>query len=457
MNLTKEQNNAIWSILHSNKKQHFINGAAGVGKSFTTLSLIDQAQKMGKTVITTATSHAARANLKTKNHTEFNDGLKDFHPVTIQSLLAILPGTQNLAVKSKDDMNLSTSIKKNVTIDECADILIIDEVSMMGMSMYKRLMYNQENFGKIVYIGDMNQLPPVLDETVNWGEIAEVHKLTKVLRTENEEITRLANAFLNGEDPDISHLEVGADHFKNNDETSKIILAFKNKRVDKYITEIDVNDEIYRAGVPCIAHQTVKYGLVGDGDIDVLFNGEPFNLGNETKYNYDEVQDYVESLGAEGIFLRNPKNAKWSELFQGVKLFKIESQPDLPFVYLFDGTKEEYLDREWYFTKAFIDVRDRLFKKYNVPVPKKPSMVSTMAQKHFTYNEMIEFREVWGQWISFGKTVLYARPAIASTVHKFQGLGVNEVYINPKGMDGRMLYTAITRARNKVYFIKKDG
>lgn len=454
MNPTIKQQSVIDDILNSDKQEHFIQGGAGVGKSLTTLALIDQAQKANLCVITTATSHAARANLKTKNHTEYEDRLVNFHPITIQSLLKILPGTQNIAVQSKDDMNLVTVIEKKVEIESRADILIIDEVSMMGKTSYNRLKFNKSNFRKIIYIGDMNQLPPVLDEQVNWEKIATVHKLTEVLRTSNEEITYLANEFLKGNDPDVSHLTVNIDHFKSNSESSKVILAFKNKKVDKYIDIVGPGE--YKVGVPCVSHQTVKYGLVGGGNVDILFNGEPFVLGDPTYYNYDEVQEFAASLEAEGVYLRNPKNSKWKELFESVKLFKIESQPDLPFVYLFDGTKEEYIDREWYFTKIFMDIRDELFKKYKVAIPRKPALVIAQAQKHFDNEEMQRLRGAWSQWLNFTKTILYARPAIASTVHKFQGLGVNEVYINPKGMTPKMLYTAITRARNNVYFIKGD-
>jgi hypothetical protein len=450
MELTTEQNNLINTILNSDKREHFIQGPGGVGKSFTTLSLILRARQRGLSVLTTATSHAARANLVTKNVTEFESQLKNFIPRTIQSVLGVTPGAQNIAARNKDDMTLKTSIKRKVEIKDTADILIIDECSMMGMSMYKRLQYNRSHFKRIVYVGDMNQLPPVLDEVIDWFKVADVHPLTKVLRTDNTNITYLANEFLNNREPNIENLTVNMDHFKNNLDSNKIILAYKNKKVDGYIHENNVS---YAEGVPCISHNTIKYGVQDGDDIDILFNGEPFILGRETRYNFDEVKEFAEYMGIAGLYLRNPNNAKWSELFKDVKLFKIENNPHVPFIYLYDGDKTEYKNREWFFAQSFISIRDRLFKQYKLLTPTRAKDISDAATKYFTHSENTELRNAWGIWLSFTQTVLYARPAVSSTVHKFQGLGVNDVYIHKKGMDAKMLYTAITRARKNVYFI----
>ena len=74
------------------------------------------------------------------------------------------------------------------------DIIIIDEASMINQSMLKNILYISNTLkGKIIFLGDIAQLPPINEESSDVFSIdIPKSKLTEIMRNKNS-VTNLAN------------------------------------------------------------------------------------------------------------------------------------------------------------------------------------------------------------------------------------------------------------------------
>ena len=74
---------------------------------------------------------------------------------------------------------------------------------------------------------------------------------------------------------------------------------------------------------------------------------------------------------------------------------------------------------------------------------------------------ILERKKKWGQYFDFKNHVLDIRDIYASTVHSAQGSTYNNVYIDLKDLFictkkeelARLLYVAVSRAKNNIYLI----
>lgn len=129
----------------------FLTGKAGTGKSFIVREGQALLKKMGKKHISVAPTGIAATNI---------DGQ------TIHSMFAINP----FVIMTYDDANFVSGNNREVL--KKADVIIIDEVSQMRADLLDGMHYTLLKNGvknglkskQLVFVGDMKQLPPIIDD-----------------------------------------------------------------------------------------------------------------------------------------------------------------------------------------------------------------------------------------------------------------------------------------------------
>ena len=170
--LNADQLGAMTSInafLVSAEREFLMTGGPGVGKTFTTQEIVrtvrttlkKYATAMGKkhrdmSLVLTSTTNKAAAVLEEQTG----------HPATtIHSFLSVIP--------FKDYHTGATKLKRTSQWRVYSDvILIIDEASMIDNNLHTLLSEAMDETCKIIYVGDKNQLPPVMEKLSRAMELA---------------------------------------------------------------------------------------------------------------------------------------------------------------------------------------------------------------------------------------------------------------------------------------------
>lgn len=164
--LSEKQKEALKLVNDNNVT--IITGGPGTGKTTIIKNIIEIYEDKGRKVILTApTGRAAKRMSETT----------DKEASTLHRLLEI-------GKIDEDSLYKSTSSYEGAPID--ADVIIVDEVSMVDMFLLKCLLKCVYQGTKLVLVGDVDQLASVgpgsvLKDLINSGEIATIH-LDKIFR-----------------------------------------------------------------------------------------------------------------------------------------------------------------------------------------------------------------------------------------------------------------------------------
>lgn len=265
ISLTKEQLEAYNHILNSKERVIVLLGRAGTGKT----TVISQLAKnyIGDIVIT-ATTNKAKTLLSQKT------GIK---ARTIHSFCGY--------VMTKLDR---TEILQQVNECSYTDFIIVDEISMLQQNIFKTLLDSKVK--KILLVGDLLQLPAI-GKTIDISSYETIY-LTKNVRQENKEVSDfmeiLRNSVSKKRAIDFSRFNLPKDiiTYKNHKDfckayldctNSKRILAYSNKVVDSYNTNIN-NGIKFKVGELLVLDKPL--GSAKNGDIAVIEKCEE----NETLY-----------------------------------------------------------------------------------------------------------------------------------------------------------------------------
>lgn len=176
MNLLPMQKKAILSALQNSFS--IICGGPGTGKTYTAASLVRLflAAKKGKVILAAPTGKAASQIQSILG--------SQIEATTLHRLLRLMPGENRLFSTRKID----------------ADLVIVDEASMIDVPLLAQLLESIGNETRLVLIGDPDQLPPIEASSL-FKEMASLFgvRLQKSMRTEDVHLHALAEAINRGE------------------------------------------------------------------------------------------------------------------------------------------------------------------------------------------------------------------------------------------------------------------
>ncbi len=136
-------------IQHLEKNNVFLTGGAGVGKSYTTKEIINHYQKQPNTQVVALGSTGVSA---------VNIGGFTIHSFFV---FGVSNNFEELDAHDKRNRNRLSELKK---ILNATDLIIIDEISMVSATMMEMIDYRFTKLGylgKVLFVGDFFQLPPV--------------------------------------------------------------------------------------------------------------------------------------------------------------------------------------------------------------------------------------------------------------------------------------------------------
>jgi len=178
----------------------FLSGGAGVGKSYLTNKVINQYEKEGKSVIPLGSTGISAVNI----------GGYTLHSFFVFGIAKNLEELKNYDKRNKKRLSELKKILKE------ADLIIIDEISMVSSALMDMIYYRLFSLGfggKLMVVGDFYQLPPIIKQDSNRLFKEEVYAfesyswskfefkaviLEEVKRTDNEEFINILSKIRKG-------------------------------------------------------------------------------------------------------------------------------------------------------------------------------------------------------------------------------------------------------------------
>jgi len=423
--------NSIAAFIVGPSKEFFLTGAPGVGKTFTTKELADTLLQtiknynaaMGKNenarkeIILTSTTNKAAAVL--------SEATERFAS-TIHSFLGVAP--------RKDFSTGQTLLTKNnkwrVHDNE---IIFIDEASMIEQNLYNLIQEATDSSCKIIYIGDKNQLAPVMEQLSPAVRLADYPHL-------HYEITTPVR---NAESPGLMDL---CDRLRKDivNETDRQSLTHWCE-VPGEIEHVDGDqlralvDQIYGPG-----------GSVKSDDQELSCRILAYTNNTVIGYN-DHIRNLrglpSHPVGGEYLICNNHFSVGPSTSF---------SVEEELFVHNVLGPEMVKVDRDNYLGAYSLDVSSHSSTRTSVYVPESRLEYDRLL-KHFKNNKQ------WRAFYKLQETFIDLRNREAATVYKAQGSTYDSVIMimddiftsTDSNQLRRMLYVGASRAKKKVYVYDK--
>ena len=249
--LSRHQGSVIGPMLSSKSNIVQLTGAGGTGKSFCVAEIVQDAIKARKKVILTGTTHRAVKNLE------------DMLPKNIRVETATIHSVLGFIMAQDGGGGEFLTRRAKFQGVPPMDMLIIDESSMLSEQLLKAI--KAEHIPKVILVGDAVQL--TLPGTANLSKVP-VFELTEQMRQKDTPNVKKALLDLRklikskastdmggvGEGKDLKVFHDHVDFLKayKKSKSSKIILAYQNRTVKSYNTNIKKylhgQDEDYSIG-----------------------------------------------------------------------------------------------------------------------------------------------------------------------------------------------------------------
>lgn len=415
----------------------FITGPAGTGKTTSIRQIVDYCHEQEIDYTVCAFTHKACGVLASK--LPENANIKTLH-----SFLCKRP-TINSNAKKVDHIEVST---KHSESDETS-LLIIDEFSMVGEEdlMDIRALQDEDYDGivstKVVWVGDMNQLPPIKDaQTVNpfgdyWFKLTKVHRQkdgNPLLDTLSKLVAMIEGGTV---EPLVAHktfLKECPSFEKRflNDDSDKVMLCYTNQAV-QFWNQLLMDRDTPVAG-------------------DLLFS--------PTAHRYFQFVDtvspsdisYVDRIYDDPLaFNSKYKTLEFLLASEMCSFFRIVEDGDDYIYPVIFGTYNYKLKKEELGREA---------TAVNREIESTYGHAATWAKANYTHKLARKRAEAWRKYLTFKDCVLCMDFPYAMTVHKSQGSTFKNVYLDAQdlykcadrnmNMYLRLYYVALSRAQNTV-------
>ena len=387
MELDELQRHAVVeSVLHG---VFLLTGGPGTGKTTTINMIIRYFEKEGLDILLAAPTGRAA-----KRMTEATG----FEARTIHRMLELNGSLEEEVRKASFGKNQDNPLE--------ADVVIIDEMSMVDIHLFQALLKAIAPGTRLVLVGDVNQLPSVgpgqvLQDVISSRVFAKVG-LKKIFRqAQNSDIVVNAHKIHRGE-----------------------MLELNNKSKDLFFLERSDVNVIYKHMIQLIREKLPGYCDVTPFEIQVLTPMRKGSLGVQSLNRI--LQQYL-----------NPESKEKEEHIYGDTIFRV-------------GDKVMHIRNNY-------QLEWEIVSKYNIPIDKGVGVFNGdmgIVKEIFNYNQtlVVEFddmRRVTYPFSGLDELEL----AYAITIHKSQGSEYPAVVMpllsGPKQLCNRnLLYTGVTRARN---------
>ena len=374
------------SVLHG---VFILTGGPGTGKTTTINMIIRYFEREGLDIFLAAPTGRAA-----KRMTEATG----FEARTIHRLLELNGGLEEDGRKASFTRNQDNPLE--------ADVIIIDEMSMVDIHLFQALLKAVAPGTRLILVGDVNQLP-----SVGPGQV-----LHDLIYSEIFSVIGLQKIFRQAEDSDIV---VNAHKIHKGQE-----LILDNKSKDFFFLERQDVNVIYKHMIQLIQEKLPKYCKIAPFEVQVLTPMRKGNLGVQALNQI--LQKYL-----------NPEDKHKPEHLYGDTIFRVGDKVM--------HTRNNY-QLEW-----------EIVSKYNIPIDKGVGVfngdMGTVKEIH-EYNQtlVVEFDDLRKVTYPFS-ALEELELAYAITIHKSQGSEYPAVVMpllaGPKPLFNRnLLYTGVTRARN---------
>ena len=366
-----------------------LTGGPGTGKTTTINMIIRYFEKEGLDIYLAAPTGRAA-----KRMTEATG----FEAKTIHRLLELNGGLPEEGRKAGFMKNEENPLE--------ADVVIIDEMSMVDIYLFQALLKAVSPGTRLILVGDVNQLPSVgpgqvLQDLIS-SEVFSTVMLHKIFRqAQNSDIVVNAHKINQG-----------------------MPLVLDNKSKDFFFLERNDIQVIYKHLIQLIQEKLPRYCNVSPFEIQVLTPMRKGNLGVQTLNQI--LQRYL-----------NPESKEKQEYIYGDNVFR-------------EGDKVMQIKNNY-------QMEWEIVSKYNIPIDKGVGVFNGdmgIIKEIHNYNQtmVVEFDDM--------RRVIYPfsgleelELAYAITIHKSQGSEYPAVLLplltGPKQLFNRnLLYTGVTRAKN---------
>ena len=369
-----------------------LSGGPGTGKTTTINMIIRYFESEGMDIFLAAPTGRAA-----KRMTEATG----FEAKTIHRLLEL-----NSALS--DDDTRRASFERNQENPLEADVVIIDEMSMVDIQLFQALLKAILPGTRLILVGDVDQLP-----SVGPGQV-----LRDLMNSEAFPMVTLEKIFRQAGESDIV---VNAHRINKGEQ-----IALDNKSRDFFLLERNDVNVIYKHMIQLIREMLPKYVNATPFDIQVLTPMRKGSLGCETLNGI--LQRYL-----------NPADPHKKEHSYGNTIFR-------------EGDKVMQIKNNY-------QLEWEIVGRYNIPIDKGMSVFNGDMGRVLEINEtmstlLVEFDD--GRRVNYPFSGLEELElSYAITIHKSQGSEYPAVILpllgGPRMLFNRnLLYTGITRARNCV-------
>ena len=376
----------VESVLHG---VFLLTGGPGTGKTTTINMIIRYFEREGLDIMLAAPTGRAA-----KRMTEATG----FEARTIHRMLELNGSLEEDGRKASFGKNQENPLE--------ADVVIIDEMSMVDVHLFQALLKAISPGTRLILVGDVNQLPSVgpgqiLQDLIASKAFSEV-SLKKIFRqAQNSDIVVNAHKIHQGES-----------------------LSLDNKSKDFFFLERNDVNVIYKHMIQLIQDKLPGYCDVTPFEIQVLTPMRKGSLGVQSLNKI--LQKYL-----------NPESKEKEEHIYGDTIFRV-------------GDKVMQIRNNY-------QLEWEVVSKYNIPIDKGVGVFNGdmgIIKEIYNYNQtlVVEFDDMRRVTYPFsGLDEL--EPAYAITIHKSQGSEYPAVVMpllsGPKQLFNRnLLYTGVTRARN---------
>jgi ATP-dependent exoDNAse (exonuclease V) alpha subunit len=377
-----------------------LTGGGGVGKSYLTTELITVLRKEAKQVVVLGSTGVSAVNVNGHTiHSFFCFGISN-----------------NLQEMKKNDKYTKNRVKELNKILYTADLLVIDEISMVSSELMEMILYRLKSGsfdGRLLFVGDFFQLPPVKsrvqkDDTLfgnrefafesDAWEYFEPYivELTRTKRTQDEEFFHILNRIRRGElDNEVGYyLEGLREHLHVRNENPTILYG-RNKEAD--IVNLERLEGLKSEPMLLKAKEKVHFSSLHVKRIETW------------KKNLPVPADLTLKVGASVLFCTN----KWGSYYNGERGVIIN-----------------------------LDENEVLVEKANGKLVKVKRAEYTLSES-ITLNNKIEEKPL----ITLEQFPL--KLAYAITIHKSQGMSIDSLVCNIDNIfEKSQFYVAISRAKD---------